>query len=124
MRSGKRRWDAVSDEVAIRAMRATQFEACDRLFWRVDDGVLNVHVRCSDEFAYAAADCEPITAENIEVFERSIAECEALDWRFQPDGALLFVARVRKEMPLAAVLRDLDPRVRALVEAAVKGPTP
>lgn len=112
----------ISDETALRALRATQFDACDSLFWRVDNGALSMHVICSDDFSRGASDSEPITDENVADLERAVADVLSVCDLSQLDGTLLFVARVRRRLPLQSVLREMRPRVRALFEAIEVAP--
>ncbi len=113
------------EDVALRAIRATQFDACDSLFWRVDDGTLSMFAVCSDTFAPACADCEPITADNVEAFEQAVADCVAIDPGEQYWGPLLFAARMRKARAIPSLTRDMPAEIRALFDAVTtEGATP
>jgi hypothetical protein len=91
------------DEIFLRAARAVAFENCDDIWWREDDGIITTLVDCSDFFAWGTSDAEPITMENIELFEqihRSYgfrADLEEIDL-----ASLLWCARVRGMRPQGA----------------------
>lgn len=106
------------DVLALRALRTTAFEYCEALFWRVDDGILSVHVNCSDLFAWGAADAEELTAANIDLFEATFAECEATFGQYRAMWAAeLFCARVRGKRPQGAFYRNLEPEWAVLFDA-------
>lgn len=68
-------------------------------------------INCNDFFAYAA-DSEEVTMENLPILEQAMKDCPVY-------GHLVFVARVRKQLPLPRSLERLRPEVRTLFEAAV-----
>lgn len=86
---------------------AIDYDQYDNLHWWRDeeDGQIKVGANCSDLFWWATADAEEITPDNIQLFEETCNECEALD-----DGiefptvfaCALFAARARKMRPQGA----------------------
>lgn len=96
-------------ELTKRIMRAIQKHRGERSFMHLSDidgdSQLLYHIDknddivmsviCSDEFHYAAADCEEITQENIDIFEKSLDDCDSV-----VIGGILFVARSRNMKPL------------------------
>lgn len=100
-------YDLWSSTIALRVLRAIAGDPGrdngvdpDELFFnrRADDGGINISANCSDSFAWASADCEPITAENIAVFEQSVRDVVAAD--IYHSYSLLFAARVRRRVPV------------------------
>lgn len=77
----------------------------DMLFWRVDNNQPSFYVLCSDTFAWATADLEEITPDNIDLLERSIEDVKALDFDSVTWAFSLFCARVRRMriMPIIAI---------------------
>lgn len=101
---------APSHETVLRALHLTGFDYTDQLWWREDDdGALRIFVPCSDFFAWATADVEEITDENISSLEATVAECEAIRGRWNgEDGFLLWCARERGMRPQGAYYANLD----------------
>lgn len=115
------------DLLAARALRATQFEGTDLLFWRLnedDRNQLDVYVDVSDVFAWGCADVELITGDNIVRLEDAMAE--VVDMVGDPylgmsDAAILFAARERGTRSQAAMYKYIDKLLHPLFGAA--GPT-
>jgi hypothetical protein len=88
-------------------------------YWKTNGEAapLTFFLNCNDLIAWGAADCEDITPDNIERFEKAIGECEAID---SDDGAIigcdLFVCRERKMRPQGAVYPE-DRRFWPLFDA-------
>lgn len=102
-----------------RVMEQFAFEYCDDLFWRVDDGVVNVFTNCSDTFAWGCADAEQITAENVDLLESTRLEAEALLGRYRAYAwPLLWCARVRGMRPQGAAYKHIDAALHPLFDAA------
>lgn len=116
-------------DFVVRLLRATQFDNCDDLWWRTagetgPDGPLQFFVRCSDTFAYACADLEEVTPENVAALEQAYADCRAVDRNADMWGGALFVARVRRQVPIAPFLRLVEqPAVVALFTACAAVPS-
>ena|SRR6266542_3781983 len=92
--------------------------ASDELFlWRNDDGTVKIMANLNDTFYYACADCEPITADNLPLFEQSVRDTVRLD-EYEHYG-LLFAVRVRKRLPLRPVYEAQSPELRALMDEAL-----
>lgn len=70
-------------------------DTTDMLFWRVDNNQPSFYVICSDTFAWASADVEEITPENVELLEQTIEEVKALRPSMMMWAFYLFCARVR-----------------------------
>lgn len=80
-------------------------------------GEITLTADCSDFFSYATADAEPITAENVDLFEQCIRDLIAIDeWG---GYSRLFCIRIRKQLPLKYHLGKAIPQVAELWEAAV-----
>jgi hypothetical protein len=93
----------------------------DELFiWRNADGTVRLMANLNDTFGYACADAEPITAENLHLFQQSVADVVRLD-EYEHYG-LLFAVRVRRRLPLAAVYEARSPALRELMDAAAQPP--
>lgn len=108
----------VGDTLALRVLRVFAFEYCSDVFWREDDGVLSMHVQCSDVFFWGSSDSEEITGENVDLLEETFAECEVVFGRYQADEAgVLFVARVRGERPQGAYYANLGDAWTVLFDA-------
>lgn len=101
-------------------------DAHSYFFWDSNDGEFRFYIRCDDTFALAAADAEEVTADNIAILERSMKDVQAsvandlegfYEWHW---GAILFCARMRKQLPVEIVPRDLraNPKIWALFEHA------
>lgn len=97
---------------------------CDCLWWqqRQGDSKMRFYVRCNDTFEYACADTEEITPDNIDLLEQTYAEAEALGGICTVYADTLFVARLRKQLPLQEVLDYCKvgcPQMIPLFEAVV-----
>ena len=80
--------------------------------WSPEFLPISFFLNCNDFFEYAA-DGEEVNMENLPALEQAM--------RDNPEyGHLLFVARVRKQLPLPRVLERLKPEVRTLFESAVQ----
>jgi len=93
-------------------------EAGEELFlWRNDDGTVKIMANLNDTFYYACGDSEPITADNLPVFEQSVRDVVRLgiDGRW----GLLFAVRVRRRLPLRPVYEAQSPEFRALMDEAI-----
>jgi hypothetical protein len=77
-------------------------EMYDEVFWHATGGFKapTILVNCSDFFAWACADAQPITQENIDHLRAAIDECEAVP-EFEGVGwiGLLFCAKARGMRP-------------------------
>lgn len=93
------------------------------------------YVNCNDLFAWACADAEEVTPENIELLEQAVADVTPLyeKWWSYPKGApeserpplvlkdyatSLFACRVRKERPQGPCYQSYPPELAALFDAA------
>lgn len=108
----------------LRVLSALSFDGCDDLWWRTDGEYAPVtfFIKCSDTFAYACADLEQVTPDNVAELERAIADCVAVDIEHGMWGPALFVARIRRQRPTAAWMRMLaeDHEVARLFEACAE----
>lgn len=93
----------------------------DLLWWRVDDDEITFMAMCNDLFAWATADGEPITAENIQVLEETAAELKAIPITPKSDPLMylseLFAARVRGMRPQRPCYKRMAPDISALFDA-------
>lgn len=79
------------------------------------------HVNCSDTFVWGGADSEPITPENVELFEATVKECRTIGLHAWGFAETLFCARARKMRPMRlwyvrVLLREPSPENDKLVE--------
>jgi hypothetical protein len=93
---------------------------CDDVLWHVNDGRVRFHVRCSDLFYWACADCEEITPENVSEFERSYADVKAVttEGLWQSHAQSLFACRVRNMRPQGACYKTCPEKLWPLFDAA------
>lgn len=89
--------------------------------WDWKDG-LKLYVNCNDVFAWATADCEEITAENLPLLEQAYNDCNNIKNTYSHNAKALFCARVRKQRPQGAMYEYLKPELAALFDAC--GPDP
>ena len=76
------------------------------------------HLNVSDQFAYASADSEPITAADIPQLREDIRRCQRLDATYGDLlGCLLFVTRRRKQLPLSHALPHQPELLKLFYEA-------
>lgn len=122
---------AASDETLERVLRVSAGPREDHvIWWRPgyyqcgDDLAMRLMVSCSDVFAWACADCEPITDDTVAALEQAYVDTRAAlaaagadDW----DGtewAYLYCARVRGQRPQGAVYAHLHSATWPLFDAA------
>lgn len=89
-------------ELLYEAAKLASPEAYDALRWHFDKtGKMSLWVDCSDIFAWATAEAEPLTAESFPMLVQAIAD---VDWvnGDRDDGFTLYVARRRKMRPQGA----------------------
>lgn len=105
----------------LRVLRVMSFDNTDELWWRTDGEYAPVtfFIKCSDTFAYACADLEEVTPENVGRLEQAFEDCLAtgdpLAGIYAP---MLFVARERKRKPIPEIMRTIQDSVRTMLEAA------
>ena len=104
-----------------RVLDVLQFDNTDDLWWRrssedAKSGHIKFFVKCSDTFYLASADLEEITPENIDLLEQTFADVIAVSKLGDCYASILWVARVRKQKPLALWMeRNLsDPELSGL----------
>lgn len=78
---------------------------------RIDDGECFLSINCNDVFFWGCADGEGVTLDELP----SLQECLALDPK---TGAMLWIARKRKERPQGAVYTYIDRSVWPLFHEA------
>ena len=88
------------------------------LSWVTDSasGPVRFYVDCSDTFAWATSDSEPLTPDNIGVFEQVLADLGTQDNCFM-FASTLFAARVRGMRPMRLAYPKDSPEVCALFDA-------
>lgn len=99
----------LDDNALRRILETTGFEYTDTIWWRKADPAqgehLQVFVGCNDVFAWAYADVEEITSENVDAFVKTFSECEEKFGKYNAIHAGdLFVARQRGLRPQGAYL--------------------
>lgn len=107
-----------NEEFVMKVLRISiKYDAYDDLIWSFAEGspffrddrdnstrALEPSIMCSDTFDYACADCEPITEENIDLWELSLKEAKEVNCFAY--GSILFVARQRKMSPLKEIIKQ------------------
>jgi hypothetical protein len=114
---------SLTTENIIRALKVTEFEYCDELWWRTKnaDGKsdLTLWINCSDIFYWGTSDAEKITNDNIDLLEQTVAEVQEIVGQWDADEAfVLWVSRVRGLRPQGAYYKGIDPRLRPLFDVA------
>jgi hypothetical protein len=94
----------------LRVLRAADAwgPGCDAIWWRTDGTYAPVtfFVACNDVFVWGLADVETLTPANIDVFEKSVADCTAGAKHGEIYAGALFCARVRGMRPQGAAYPD------------------
>lgn len=103
--------DEATAQLVYRILRATAFDNCCDIWWRVDEeyAPITIFVGCNDVFWWGCADCEAVTAENIEILEQAYKDATY-------HGGALFCARVRGMRPQGAFYKHIESE-RALFDA-------
>lgn len=99
-------------EVASRVLAATSFDYCEDVWWRTDTEYAPVTflVNCNDLFAWGFADCERITAENIDLFEECYeSPCE--------HSHVIFCCRSRGMRPQGAMYKHIPKELWPILDA-------
>lgn len=93
-------------------------DCSESLLWRCDGGYapITFMVNCSDEFAWACADAEPITPADIDALEQAFTDVRAVDPDALYQAPMLFVARKRGMRPQGAAY-PTDARLHPLFDA-------
>lgn len=89
----------------------------DSLFWRTDGkyAPVSFFINCSDVFAWGGADCEPLTADDVDNFVKALADTQAVGGS-NAYGPELYCARRRGMRPQGAVYPK-DKRLWPLFDA-------
>jgi len=105
-----------ASDLALRVLRVFAFDKTEMVWWRTDEEYAPVtfFVNCNDLFFWGCSDCEPITAENIELLERTAAEIHDDHKQFMGE---LFVARWRKMRPQGACYKSWPDHIKELFNA-------
>lgn len=100
------------ERLVIRILTAVGFDNCDDIWWRTDGeyAPISIFAKCNDLFFWGCADCERITAENIDAFEQAYKESPE-------NGVLLFCCRVRKMRPQGAYYKYISDDEKHLFDA-------
>lgn len=90
------------------------------LIWRVDttpgrDRAMKLFAECSDFFAWASADLEEITRDDIPLLRRALADLKPLSAEYELGH--LFAARKRQMRPQKPCYKDMEAPVAALYDA-------
>lgn len=92
----------LSPELIRRVLVATQFDYSGEVYWSVDlRGVLRFCLDCSDFFALATADCEPVeTQQDVELLEKCLADLITAEGTSFPTWLTeLYATRRRRATP-------------------------
>lgn len=90
-----------------RVLVATGFDYTGELFWRHDNGVLSLYADCSDVFAWACADCEPIETEaDVALLEQCLRDLQAATGETYPRWLTELYAARRRRRQVAGFLMD------------------
>ncbi len=105
----------------MRVLTATAMaphDLCGEIFWRVDgkNAPITFFLDCSDTFSWGTADFEPLTEENIHIFEEAVADICAVNPDYAYYAPELFAARIRGRRPMAFAYPS-DPKLHALFDA-------
>jgi hypothetical protein len=92
-------------------------DAHSELFWRAEGDEMRFFVICNDVFAWALADAEPLTPENIHVLEGALADLRAIREGAEDEAPLLFCARSKGLRPQGAMYAHIAPDCWALFDA-------
>lgn len=80
----------------------SKLDLCGSVHWQVKDGIPTFYLNCNDLFAWACADAEEITLEDIPALKKAEKDCHAIDFY---DSISLFCCRKRKMRPQKAWFR-------------------
>ena len=116
--------DRLGREIEMQFMKTvlflfSRYDCHDQLWWKISptgSEQLLFFANCSDTFAWATADCEEISFENLDVLKASFADVAAVcaeHW-YAP---LLFAARVRKRRPMRQFMKKVPDSLRHLFES-------
>lgn len=88
--------------------------------WRVDlrpdmNRAVKVFARCSDWFAWASADAEEITKDDLPLLQQALGDLRKVDATYYL--AELFASRKRRMRPQKPRYKDMDASVAALFDA-------
>ncbi len=93
-----------------------QAELFEGLMWRTaDDGGIKLFAQCNDVFAWATADCEEITDDDVPVLQQALRDLQVTKEEYYlPE---LFVARKRHLRPQKPFYKGMTPATAALFDA-------
>ena len=95
----------MTNNLVMRILNITaQYDDFDEIWWRTDGDYAPVTflVNCNDLFIWACSDAEPITEDNIDIFEQSYKDSTKADKYGECHATALFCCRVRKSRPQGA----------------------
>lgn len=103
-------------ETIIRVLRATAFDSCDGIWWRLDDegDKLQMYANCNDFFYWGCADGEEITTENVALLELARSQLEAIEEEMWT--GLLFCSIARQMRPQGAYYKHLPEKTWPLFD--------
>ncbi len=91
----------------------------NELWWRVDDGLIRFFAICSDWFAWATADLEEITPDDLALLRQTADDLAAIDEGYHL--STLYASRKRQMRPMRQVYTDanaISPAAAQLFDAA------
>lgn len=114
--------DAQLLDLILRAMRVCRnfgYPACSQLWWRTDVSYapVTLFIRCDDLFAWATADDERVTQENIHVLEQAVVDIQTVTPDDLSLADLLFCCRVRGLRPQRPYYDFIPEALRPLFDA-------
>ncbi|MBT0771748.1 hypothetical protein KIH74_22600 [Kineosporia sp. J2-2] len=86
----------------LEALRLTEGEPADSVFWHHREGSLKLYFLCNDVFAWGCADAEEITEANLRLLAQARADLVASGDKYADHLGDLYAARVRKLRPQGA----------------------
>jgi hypothetical protein len=110
----------VSDQLdyILRVLRLFQKIDTGGLLWHVDGDQVRFSADCSDCFAWASADAEPVDPGDLDDLGRAYKDLHSLPGGEEIWTTELYAARKRGERPMPRFMQEVPEAVRPLFEAA------
>lgn len=108
------------DALVMRIFRVTaKYDDYDGLWWLTDGeyAPVTMIVNCNDLFFWACSDAVPITAENIDEFEKAYEDAAKADEYGEDYAQILFCCRVRKMRPQTPYYKHIPGPLHELFNA-------
>lgn len=86
-----------------------RYDSRELLGWSVKDGAVSFYVNCNDLFFWGCADSEEITQESVDVLEKALADCKAVNMVTGTiEAGSLYAARIRNMRPQGACYECIE----------------